>query len=226
MKKFKFNWLVYAIIALASLVLAILIMPPVAVIDSEKFICGVLAAGLIIYLVFYLLANAFKYKEKALEVQVVVAIELLAIAYFALGSFLLIFDTNIIGINNIVRNIGRIIGATLWLRAVVLIISEANRRSRQKFGEFFIYLAIILITFGTYCFFNVNITFETVCWFIFVIFVIVAIFTAYLAVHFYPKLTAEQKALKKERQAKKAAARAEKAKLAAAKEKEKETKKD
>ena len=193
MKRFKYDWLVYAIVGLACLVFGILIMPPVAVIKADKFICAIIAATLIAYFAFYIYRKYDKMRKYSKEVMIVAILHFAVIIYLIVAAILLIFDTSIIGSNNIVSNIGRIIGILLWCHGLVSIIEESHQRSNSRFGFLHIYIAIILLSLGCYCFFNVNITFETICWVLFGILMFIFLLAAIFTLIFWPKASPEKR---------------------------------
>ena len=210
MKRFKYDWLVYGIVGLICLVLGILIMPPVAVIKADKLICGLIALTLIVYFAFYVYRKYDKVKKLPTEVLIVTIIQFVVIIYLITAAILLIFDINIIG-NGIVNQIGRIIGILLWCHGLVNIIEEAHNRSRGRFGFIQIYISIILISLGCYCFFNINISRETIIWVLFGILMCVFLLGLIFFFVFKPKLTEEQKKAKADKKAEKQRLKAEKA---------------
>lgn len=209
MKKFKYNWLVFGAIAVILITIGILIMPSVNVINSEKLVSIIIGVCIIGYLVFVVLANVGKYKGKSFEVKLFQFIEILAVLYLSVASFLLAFDISIIGTNGVVNQIGRVIGGTLFIRGLVIAVSEVNDRSVTRYGKLYIYAAIVLVVLGTYGFFNVNVTIETICWILFAIFAIIGIAFLVMAIYNYPKLTKEEKLALEEEKARKAAEKAE-----------------
>ena len=187
MKRFKFDWLVYAIIGLAALVFAILIMPSIAIINTEKFVSGIVAVGLLATFIYYVYRKHDKMKTISKEELIVTIIQWLLVLYLTTAAVLLIFDINIIGSDNLVHSLGRIIGVILWAHGIVGVIEELHNRNKEKWGFLLIYLAIILITIGCFFFFNVNLTFDTICWIIFVLLLIVFIFCLVCFILFRPR---------------------------------------
>ncbi len=186
MKRFKYDWLVYAILGLAFLVVGILICPAVNVINSQKVISAVIGVLLILYFAFFIMSNLDRFKNKNAELKIISSIEILVIIFLIVTSFLAVFDIYVLNAQ-ITKNVSMIIGLAIWLRGIVNVVNEVYYQKTTKGGKFYKYFAIVLITIGTYCFFNIKITDETIAWIIAVIFALIGLFGIFLTFTFYPK---------------------------------------
>ena len=144
MKKFKGSHILYLILSLVLIAGGILLFPGLTNLGWGEKILDLLVGGiLLVYFILIIIPALDKFSDKHVETKVLILIEVIAIAFLMVSSFLAFFD--IMG----ALPIEIIVGGALWLRGTIQIVNIIHGR-KSKFNWFGKYLYILLISLGVW----------------------------------------------------------------------------
>lgn len=174
MKRLLKNFVFDIIVAVVSLALAIVMLPPFGI--SAKVLNVLLAIALVFYLVLYLLDKVLHARGNLL---ILLIVEFSVISLIAIG---LLFQQ--FGVFNI-SGVCRILGVVLWLRGAVSLVRAyfvAGTKAKRKYSLLIHMGCILLVSFGAYVFARPFISDLALCWIFSVTFFVTALVFTILAV--------------------------------------------
>ncbi len=174
MKRLIKNFVFDIILAVLSLALAIVMLPPFGI--SAKVLNVLLAIALVFYLLLYLLDKVVHARGNLL---ILLIVEFSVISLIAIG---LLFQQ--FGIFNI-SGVCRILGVVLWLRGAVSLIRAyfvVGTGAKKKYSLLIHMGYILLLSFGAYIFASPFISDLALCWIFSVAFFVTALVFTVLAV--------------------------------------------
>lgn len=186
MHKFKFDWLIYGLLGFTLIVFGILVLPVIQAVDSTKWISGFISILIITFLAIFVFPTFSGFKEKTTENKLILVAELLLNLFFIVSCILIIFDINILG-DNITDNISILFSIIIWFRGAVMLVNEALTKRNSKSGKLYKYIGILLVTIGTYVFFNIDISLKEFNWFVSILFMFLGVVAVILCAAYYPR---------------------------------------